>query len=208
MKGVVLLSILTMTIVFAFAQEDSRNETIQNLSSKKNDNVGFGALTLEYSQISGKGALALGARGGIISNRELAIGIGGYGFANNLHVKTFLDHQPLERMLIGAYGGLYFEPIAKSTKNMHISIPFLFGLGAAILIEDHGDESDSQINKIDSDTYYILQPGVEMTFNLGQFFRTGVALTYRRAISFDMIETNDNALNGLTLGLTFKFLKF
>jgi hypothetical protein len=195
-------------LVLAAVHVIAQDNTIQTLTSENNRNVGFGAITLNYSQISEKGAIALGARGGIINKRELAIGIGGYGFANNLHVKTFLDHQPLEKMLIGAYGGIYFEPIAKGTNNVHISFPFLFGLGAAILIEDHGTENDNQINKVDSDTYYVLEPGVEMTFNLGKFFRTGAKVSYRRAISFDMIETNNNALNGLTLGLTFKFLKY
>jgi hypothetical protein len=206
-KKFALLSILTMSIVFAFAQFDPQSKTIQNTSSK-NNNGGYGAITLGYSRISGKGALYLGTRGGIISNRKLAFGIGGNGFANNFHVQTFLGHQPLERMLIGAYGGLYFEPIVKDKKKIHLSIPVLFGLGAAILIEDYGNENDNQINKIDSDTYSVIEPGIEMTFNLGQFFRTGAAISYRRAISFDMIETNENALNGLTFGLTFKFGKF
>lgn len=197
-----------MTTGFAFAQFGPKSQTTKSISSRNNNNGGYGTITLGYSQISGKGALSFGARGGLIFNQKLAIGIGVNGFANNFHVQKILGHQPLERMLIGAYSGLYVEPIVKRTKKINLSFPVLFGLGAAILIEDYGNENDSQINKIDSDTYYIAEPGIEMTFNLGQFFSIGAAITYRRAISFDMIETNDNALDGLTFGLTFKFLKF
>lgn len=206
MKKLAFLFIFTLTVALAFAQFDPGSKTSRSIFSKNNTG-GYGAITTGYSKISEKGALVVGARGGINFNQKLAVGIGAYGFANNLHIKTFTDHQPLEKMLIGAYGGLFVEPVVKNTKKMQLSAPVLFGMGAAVLIEDHGIENSSQMNKIDNDLYYVLEPGIEMTFNLGPYFRPGAAIHYRRAISFDMTDTNDNALNGLTFGLIFKFGK-
>lgn len=166
---------------------------------------------MAYSQIDGKDAFVTGARGAFIFDHSFAIGLGGYGFINNLDYHTYFDNKPLDYTLAGGYGGIFIEPIVGGKKPVHLSFPVLFGVGAASLIEDHGWNSWDHVdpfNELDRDLFFVIEPAVEVEFNVARFFRTAAYISYRYTSNLELYETDEDVLQGLNFGVTFKFGKF
>ena len=209
MKKLTILFALVMATAFAFAQEENENDEIRTVFSNRKSNGAYGAVSMGYSQIDGQDALITGARGAFIVDRSFAIGLGGYGFVNNLDYRTYVN-TPLDYYLAGGYGGVFLEPIVGGTHPVHFSFPVLFGLGGVALIEDYGfDHWDHHpFNDLDHDVFFVIEPAVEVEFNLTRFFRTAAFASYRHTSGIDLFETNPEVLRGFNFGLTFKFGKF
>ncbi len=210
MKKVTLIFFLAMGTIFARAQDYYDNDQIQTIFSKNKSNGAYGALTFAYSQIDGKDAFISGARGAFIFDHSLAIGLGGYGFVNNLDYYYYYENHPLNYTLAGGYGGIFVEPIVAGKKAVHLSFPVLFGMGGVALIEDYGWQSweYDPFNELDHDVFFVIEPAVELEFNLTRWFTTAATLSYRYTSNIDLYETDANVLNGLNFGLTCKFGKF
>ncbi len=211
MKKITLLLILAVGAVFANAQNFFNNDDeVQTIFSRDKSNGGYGALSFGYTQIDGKDAFISGARGGFIFDHSLAIGIGGYGFVNNLDYHTYYENHHLEYTLAGGYGGIFVEPIIGGTKPMHLSFPVLFGVGGVALIEDYGWNSweVDPFNELDHDLFFVFEPAAELEFNLTKWFRAAASVSYRFTSKIDLYETDEDVLRGLNFGITCKFGKF
>ena len=99
-----LLLILGLFVCVIHAQDRFQNNEIQTIFSKNRGNGGYGAFTLGYSLIDGKDALITGGRGAFIFGQSLAIGLGGFGFVNDLDYHTYYNDQLLNYSLLGDYG--------------------------------------------------------------------------------------------------------
>lgn len=215
MKTITLLLALVLATATTFAQDDYYNDEIQTIFSKRKSNGGYGAFTMGYSQIDGRDALITGARGAFIFDHSFAIGIGGYGFVNNLDYNSYHHQNPEnEFMLAGGYGGIFIEPIIAGTKPVHLSFPILIGMGGVALVDDYGWGWDWDVDpyhstyEYDHDLFFVVEPAVELEFNLARFFRTAVYASYRFTSDITLLETNEDALRGFNFGVTFKFGKF
>ena len=71
--------------------------------------------------------------------------------------------------------------------------------------EDHAYED---WNMLDSDAFFVVEPAVNLEFNVTQFFRIGLEAKYRYVNGLQLINTNANMLNGWSGGLNFKVGKF
>lgn len=209
MKKTALFFILAMGMLCAQAQDDYNNDQVKTVFSKNRSNGFYGAFTLGYSQIDGKDALVTGGRMAFIFDHSFAIGLGGYGFVNNLDYHTYYNNQPLDYTLAGGYGGLIIEPIVGGRNPVHFSFPILVGVGGAALIEDspYTWEYDP-FNEVDHDLFFVVEPAVELEANLTKWFRTAASISYRFTSNVNLFETNKDVLRGLVFNLTFKFGKF
>jgi hypothetical protein len=209
MKKTALLFILAVGILCAHAQDDYTNDQVKTLFSKNKSNGFYGAFSLGYSHLDGKDALVSGGRLAFIFDHSLAIGLGGYGFVNNLDYHMYYDNRPLDYTLAGGYGGLIIEPIAGGRNPVHFSFPILVGLGGAALIEDSPYYWDyDPFNEVDHDLFFVIEPAVELEANLTKWFRTAASISYRYTSKVNLFETNETVLRGLVFNLTFKFGKF
>lgn len=210
MKKLALLLLLAMGITFAHAQDDYRNNEIQTIFSKSRSNGFYGAFTMGYSQIDGEDAFITGGRGAFIFDGVFAIGAGGYGFVNNIDYYTIYDDRHFDYALAGGYGGLFVEPIVGGRAPVHLSFPVLFGMGAAALVPDYGWHhwEIDPFNELDHDLFFVIEPAVELEFNVARFFRTAASVSYRYTSKLDLFETSEDVLRGLNFNLTFKFGKF
>ena len=211
MKKIILLLILVLTITFAKAQDNYNNNKIETLFSKDLSNGGYGAVSLGFSNIDGRNAFISGVRGAFVFDHTLAIGLGGYGFRNNTDYHVYLGKDRLDYSLVGGYGGFFIEPIVGGRRPVHVSFPVLFAIGGASLIEYFEANSldhSRPLYEYEYDFFFVIEPAVELEFNLTRFFRTAATISYRHTLSFDMIEADDNALRGLNIGLIFKLGKF
>ncbi len=206
--GLLICLLLLVSSVAAQSEQYANNQgEFKTIFSNKRSNGGYGALSIAYSEIDNKDAIIVGARGGWIINHSLAIGLGGYGFANDINYDNlFNDNRDYN--LAGGYGGLFVEPIIGPKLPVHISIPILFGLGGVSYVEHHNNWDYWWSTDDKSDVYFVFEPAIELEFNVTRHFRLAATASYRFTSDIEMLYTDPDILEGLTAGLVFKFGKF
>ena len=73
MKKLVLVIALALSLGFANAQDDYRNNEVQTIFSNRGNNGGYGAISFGYSEIDGTDAFVGGVRGGFIFDQNLPL---------------------------------------------------------------------------------------------------------------------------------------
>lgn len=213
MKRLTTLFLLVLLVFFATAQEDSYNNEIRTLFGSHKSLGFYGSFSLGYSLIDNEDALVSGGRAALIFNHSMALGLGGYGFVNNLDdFDDFWDDENESYALTGGYGGIFIEPIVGGLRPVHVSFQVLLGLGGVALIENYNsgywDYSYRRSNYLEHDLFFVIEPGAELEFNLAHFFRIAATLSYRFTSDIQLYATDKDALRSLHAGLTFKFGKF
>jgi hypothetical protein len=197
-----------------YSQEDNEFKTIFG----GREMGGYGSFSLGYSMIDTSNAFICNARGGVILGHTLAMGLGGSCFVTEYQYDRFLDKKA---NLTGGYGGVFMELIVAGKSPVHLSIPCLVGVGAAAYStwDNEGTYETTKVNYIeDVSSFFVLEPGIELEFNMTKFFRIAGFFNYRYTtdLVFNSSSKNPNgdplvkskALNGYTAGLIFKFGKF
>lgn len=174
-----------------------KQKTIFN--PKEAERGGYGALSLKYGTIENSNTTYVGGRGGWIINHKLALGFGGYGlFGESQELIADLEYN-----YTGAYGGFIVEPIFFSNKVIHLSMPIMLGGGWV-----------GRLQKVDSNyevmyfdlVFLVVEPGLEIDFNLTENFRIAVGAYYTIANDIDSTsEISDDIMNNLSIGLQFKW---
>lgn len=195
------------------AQEENEFKTIFG----GNEVGGYGSFSIGYSMIDTTNALTFSARGGVIIGHWFALGLGGSGF-----VTEYADNPQLTKKgsLTGGYGGVFMEVILVGKSPVHISVPVLAGIGGAAYTTWENEGTDySRVNYLeDVATFLVLEPGIELEFNITRFFRLAGYFNYRYTSDLDLTTSNitggrtqlvkPDALNTYNVGLIFKFGKF
>lgn len=207
MKKLSLLIFLGLGFLLASAQDDNDNENISTIFSKSRSNGGYGAISFSYTQIDGKDAFLMGARGSWIIDHSFAIGLGGCGFVNDVNYHGWMDNE-LNNNLAGGYGGIYLEPIIAPRLPVHISIPMLFGIGGISRIDDQQNWDNWIYDDSQHDVFLVFEPAVELEFNLTRHMRLAGSVGYRFTSKVEMTDTNPDILEGTSIGLVMKFGKF
>ncbi len=214
MKTVSIIFILMLGTLFAGAQDYYERTETQTLFKPGKNNGWYLGFSMGYSQIDGEDALTSGFRGAFVFDQKLAIGLGGTGFVNNLDYHSYIGNDPDHRfMLAGGYGGIYIEPIIAGRSAVHLSFPVLLGVGGLALVENYGRGWDWEFDPYyssrewDNDVFFVIEPGVELEFNLTRWFRAAAYASYRFTSDIELFETDKNVLDGFNFGMTFKFGK-
>lgn len=206
-----LLAIFSLSIsTFSQAVEDEttekrKDDEIKTLIGGSDEIGGYGGLSVLYSQIDAKDAIVFGARGGLIMGHMFAMGIGGAGFVNDAHYDFALDRNV---SLTGGYGGMFFEPILLPKFPVHLSVPVLIGIGGVAYTSVERTEWDDQYFVEDSETFLLVEPGIELEMNITHFFRFAMGAYYRYTSEIELLNTDKDVLNGFSFGVNFKFGKF
>lgn len=206
MKKTISITLLVLIAFCGISQND--HQEYRTLFSKGRTSQGaYGGFSINYSEMDGKSALILGARGAWIIDHSFSIGFAGYGFANDFHYNDF----PLNDRsgLVGGYGGLLLESIITPHAPIHISIPLLIGVGGVAYGDGWGFDRDYwDWHSNEAEAFFVIEPGIELELNLIHFMRLSAGLYYRHTSNIQLINTNKHALNGLSTGITLKFGKF
>lgn len=227
MKRTILVLVSFMIVAAGISQDDKPKNTQElktifngNRSNNKIVHGGYGGILLNYSQVDNKDALLAGIRGMWLINHGIGIGIGGYGFANELqyHMKNSGTDETYS--LAGGYGGLVIEPVVAGRFPVHVSFPVLVGAGGVANIREHYslyNDPSNTYNSEDAAAFFVVEPGIEIELNLVKFFRVGFGVYYRITSPVVLQETTvdepdgvDHSydLTGLSVGLALKFGKF
>jgi hypothetical protein len=213
-KLAMLLGVLTVTLA-AFTQQDdkstsNRSDEIQTIMGKNNAVGGYGALTIQYTELEGRDAFVFGARGGILMGHMMALGLGGSGFFNDVHYDATTGQ---DISLAGGYGGFFFEPIIMPKFPVHISFPILIGAGGVSVYSVNGDNDWNDNYKSEaSDAFMVIEPGIEVELNITRFFRFCMGGYYRYTTDVEIQDPRytvpTDILHGFSGGVTFKFGRF
>lgn len=207
MKKLTLLIFLCLGFLIVSAQDENNDDQISTLFSKNRSNGGYGAFSFSYTQINGKDAFLMGARGSWIIGHSFAIGLGGCGFVDNADYHGWVNSTPYNS-LGGGYGGLYLEPIIAPRFPVHLSFPILLGVGGITNMPINQNLDNWIPDETNSDTYLIFEPAVELEFNMTHHLRMAATFSYRITSGISMLNTDPDVLEGMTAGLIFKFGRF
>jgi len=225
MKTIKIVPIIFALLIgfSAIAQEDDEMRTLFSKSSTdKITNGGYGSFSIGYTQVDSKDALQLGGRVAWIANHKFALGLAGYGFVNDIDNKYDDTDDSSNYFLAGGYGGIFFEPILMPNKPIHLSIPIILGVGGISVVESNNWKNDyydhNSTNYYDSDVFLVFQPGVDVEFNITEFFRIALGASYRLTNGINLrykylddnyveqsIIVDKNALNSFNFNIGFKF---
>jgi len=137
----------------------------------------------------------------------LALGFAGAGFINSYEYNQALNR---DVSLAGGYGGIFAEPILFPNSIIHVSFPVLFGIGGvaytSFLNEDDNYQQDNQVEE--TSVFLLIEPGVELEFNILKFMRMAAYFSYRFTNDLDITNVRPDALTNYNIGVRFKFGKF
>jgi len=213
-KLIAFLGILAMTVpVFAQQDDETMNhgsDDIQTLMGKNNAVGGYGAISIQYTELENRDAFVFGARGGILMGHMVALGLGGSGFFNDVHYDATTGN---DISLAGGYGGFFFEPVIMPKFPVHVAFPILIGAGGVAVVSVNDDEDWNDNYKSEaSDAFMVIEPGIEIELNITRFFRFCIGGYYRYTSDVDIQDPEysvpTDILQGFSGGVTFKFGRF
>ena len=212
-KVITLLICISLAIPVLRAQDtDNSNNEFKTLFGNRNvSHGGYGALTINYSQIDSRDAIVIGARGAWLIGHGFALGFAGSGFLNDYSWNPAIAGGRNVN-LTGGYGGLLMEPIIFPRFPVHISIPVLIGAGGIAYTSTFNpypyDYENFELFVEDATSYLVVEPGIEIEINVVRFFRLALGGYYRYTSSIRLYDTQEDVLNGWSAGITLKFGKF
>jgi hypothetical protein len=204
------IAIISLVLILPGVQAQEENNEFKTLfGDKQISHGGYGAVSVNYSQIDGKDAIVMGGRGAWVIGHGIAIGFAGSGFLNDYHYNPNLSGGRNVN-LAGGYGGLLIEPILFPKFPVHISIPVVAGVGGVAYTTSFNpyDWDDPQYFVEEASSFLVLEPGVELEFNVVRFFRLAIGGYYRLTSDIRLYDTSPDVLNGFSGGITLKFGKF
>ncbi|MEP5611816.1 MAG: hypothetical protein ABJP45_06175 [Cyclobacteriaceae bacterium] len=213
-----LTAILLVFCVFSsYSQKyvdtnDPRKEEIKSLLSKGNDLNGFGGSDLRISDFKGERALMAGAYGGLIINRRYLFGLAGYGLVTKVEFDGTVPGQTAAKPLNlhGGYGGIIVGASIAPREVIHISIPILLGAGAFEVVDKNfftNNLPDAEFT-VENSVFFVLEPGIEVEFNISNHFRLGFGASYRFITGTELINIEDDDVSGGAGLISFRFGRF
>ncbi len=193
------------SITFPVIAEETETFLREKLEIK-----GFGSPIVKLTQVHNEFDLMIGARGAVLLNRALAIGIGGYSLASSIHVSDPQSNFEME------YAGLILEFVFPSDKLVHLSASTLIGWGnlnnAANrnwMYDPYYDDSRYYANyNLVDDSFMVIEPELDFELNMTTFFRLGLGISYRYISGVGLMPLTNADLKGLATVFTFKVGKF
>ena len=172
----------------------------KTLISDQTEVGGFIAATAKYIEVKDESGVLLGGRVAIVVNHVFSAGVGGYGTVAKPAPE---DLQGLEDLEI-AYGGLFLEYTFKPHAVFHISVPVLVGAGQTRFAGDYVDPESEE----DSDTFFVVEPELNLEFNITRNWRLDLGVGYRHVNGTDFAEITDEDQSGVNWAFTMKIGAF
>jgi hypothetical protein len=196
MKTACFVLMLFLVAIPAIAQEET-------LIKGDIESGGFGGPVVKFTSMNGEAGILVGGRGGWIINHSFIIGGGGYGLANNINAKVPGPYG--ERYLNFGYGGVELEYISQPARLIHMSYMMLIG-GGGVNWRDENMRVGSMNQE--SDAFFILEPEVNVTLNVTQYFRLSAGVSYRYVSGSSSAVSSNADLSGPSGVIVFRFGKF
>ncbi len=215
----ILPLIATAILVLPSAAQQADDQPIRTLlgGEKKLHHGGWGAITSHHTRLLDKDALLVGARGGWLIDHRVTIGFAGHGLVTPVSNPAYDAHLIAQGELLRrksnlhmGYGGLLIEPIIAHRSPVHIALPLIIGAGGVgYAYNSRFPESIEQLeHREDVQAFFVVEPGIELEFNVIPLLRLGIGASYRYTSDLDLPATAKDALHGFNAGLSVKVGRF
>lgn len=162
---------------------------------------GYGGPVWKAGLVNGKVGLYTGGRGGWIINHKFVIGGGGYSLVMDVETDE-ISANGKELFLDLSYGGFEMEYIHKSDRLMHWTIHANLGSGTVKLREHDPNEV------VETDRFYVFEPSFNLDFNITNWFRLGLGVSYPLFLGVDLGEITSSDISGPSCLIVLKFGSF
>jgi len=193
-KKTILSVIAIFCAMVLYAQND--DSEVKTLFSKYNEINGFGAVDLKVTDVASKKAMFAGAYGGVIINKQIMLGVGGYGLATNVEVPDNSDNIDLK----GGYGGIILGFIIAPREVIHVTIPLFIGA--------YDFNNFPRDVNLQTSSFVVAEPGLQVEINVSKTVRFGLGGTYRLIQGTHLSGISDEDLSGFAGNITVKIGRF
>jgi hypothetical protein len=213
----ILLAGLIVAISLQAQQESQNNanemKTIFGGSSQPS--VGwFIGIDHSYTQFDNRDVWMGGLNFGMIIDHRLSLGFAGHGWykRDEMYYTGITNNEGA--YLEGGYGGLLVEYTLFPKAPVHLTFPVLIGGGGASYVSDHEylvwdeDEWDTDHELIDTDLFFVIEPGVRAEVNLLKFMKLTAGVSYRYVPDLELVNTSSDMMNNFNATMGLKFGKF
>ncbi|MFI1744019.1 hypothetical protein [Thalassobellus sediminis] len=205
MKNYKLIFLIILTFYFSNlqAQEQGKSDSDYiEFNDRKNTVHGvYVGLGMYSGKIHGADTYLADFKIAYVANQQFEVGFVGVGFYSDLN-KRGLDFN--NRDLVGAYGGLHLEPILFGKSLLSVSFPVLIGGGGIVLL-DENDIEDVEIEDDEWQAVFVVEPGINVLFNLSRYVQLEAGVKYRFSSKIDLNPDYDfNNINGFSAGVGIK----
>ncbi|MDZ7724725.1 MAG: hypothetical protein U5R06_18425 [candidate division KSB1 bacterium] len=198
MKKVLLLLFLVVTLPAA-AEETLFDGHIHHSG-------GYGGPVVRFTEIGPNSDMGVivGGRGGWIINHKFILGGGGYGLTTEHNPADWepTDFQTDYRLNVG-YGGIFLGYTQNSDQVLHYTVETMIGWGGV-----NYSRFDVEQDPDNGDSFFVLEPGVNLEVNVTSFFRVGIGATYRYIQGVDYYSITNEDLSGVSGQIIFRFGSF
>jgi hypothetical protein len=146
----------------------------------------------------------VGGEGAVLLDHRFALGIAGYGLANEIKGPRSSDGS--ESVLGFGYGGavLRYHWIGKKIP-ISLSLGTLIGAGGLTLLKKSG-ESDFEFDEPDeANGYFVAEPALQANLHLTRWMRAGISGSYRFVRGPSLASIEDSDLEGVHAGAHIQF---
>jgi hypothetical protein len=198
-------------ILFIFnsltAQTDETNDYFE-FDDRKNIVHGiYLGFTPQFGRISKEDAFFTNIKLAYVANRKFEIGLSGSMFFSKQPNNTDV-YRGDEVLLVGAYGGLHLEPILFGNRFISVSFPLMIGGGGVTILEKKAngefDDAPLENDTYDYDSFFIIEPGVNILYNISRFVQIETGIRYRFSGSFRLPFYGSDNIKGFSVGIGLK----
>jgi len=223
MKKLVLLFIVVMIQVSpVVAQTDSATRVskksegdVKTIFKKSDHHAKIGYYIgpdAAYTQFKGKDVFLVGLSFGTIIDHFFSVWLAGSLIVNsrNLWYDNVRFEDKAGAYLYGGYGGVKFEFRILPSSPIHVNFPILIGAGG--LVYNNWNYSNHNFiyngETLDSDAFFVVEPGVMVELNLIKFMRLDLGISYRYVPDLDLMNTSSGLINNFNANIGLRFGKF
>jgi hypothetical protein len=184
----------------------AKAQETQTLFSPGISHGGYGALIYGFTSINGQPAYLRGGRGAWVINftdeHALNIGFGSYRTETDFDAVNWTNPNSAKPGMKTNYGGFELEYVNRTHNLFHYSVQTLIGSGKVRYIDP-----PAELNRT-SDSYFVLQPGVNMNLNVTHWFKLSGGVFYRYTGGVNLEGTGSSDLSGVVSFVGLKFGRF
>lgn len=193
-----------ISIQLSRTKNTNKNRQIKTIFNGKRSAGFYLGINGNYGKIANEDALIMGATLAYIANRSFEIGGSVQGiYSSNSSLGMYENNVALG----GIYGGFHLAPVFFSNKPVHFTIPVLIG-GGTVGYYDYKTFENLDIEDYDWDVMFVIEPGINVEFNISRIFRIFANAKYRFTGDVDINNLESDAFQGWSGGLGFKIGKF
>lgn len=190
-------TITTIIVALFFAGQLSAQQ--ETLFGDYLESGGYGGPFVQFGKIAGANGVFVGGQGGWIVNHKFVLGGRGYGLANEVEV----ENEENLKYEFGC-GGVLLEYIINSNRLVHLSVQTMIGAGG-ITYSYKDKDFDRGISDFGEDSFFVLEPGVNVVLNINRFFRVAAGVNYRYVNGVNYRTLTDSDLSDVSGQILLKF---